>query len=274
MASGFTDRFYLKDGNNLVVSVTEPPETGTTVYEIIKIVAGIPLFYEDHIARLHNSLKIAGFKDYPLNSEDFRQQVIMLCQQNNKYFGNVELRLIHRDHNLFNSFVGFVPHKYPGPVQYIEGVKVQLLEASRENPNAKIKDTLARVKSNEYLASHNVFEVLLVNKRGYVTEGSRSNLFFIKNNAVSTAPYKSVLPGITRKYVIQAVNYRNYILNEEVALKSGLNDFDAAFLSGTSLGILPIQQIDDINFNVQNSCLQNLMLEFNNIVQSYLHKNS
>ena len=48
-----------------------------------------------------------------------------------------------------------------------------------------------------------LYEVLLVNRDGVITEGSRSNVFFIKSGEVYTPPTDAVLPGVTRTMIIR-----------------------------------------------------------------------
>lgn len=252
----------------------QTPVESLAVYEVLKVVSGIPLFYEDHIKRLNNSIKLAHIEYFIISESLFIDQIKTLCKANNAYFGNVELRVSKLADNSIQSFIGFIPSSYPQPVSYIEGVKLALFKAERENPNAKVKNTQTRISANKLIADKNVFEVLLVNDEDFITEGSRSNVFFIQGNTVYSAPLEYILPGITRKYAIKALEKINVSMAEKLVNKNELHTLDAAFLCGTSLGILPIKQIDNWVFDLQNKWLRGAMFEYNVIVQAYLSENS
>jgi branched-chain amino acid aminotransferase len=183
------NKLYLKDGFQM-------PDESVAVYEVLKVVGGIPLFYEDHIKRLNNSVKIAHIENFIFSELSFIEQIKILCKANNTYFGNVEFRISKLADNTIQSFIGFIPSYYPQPVNYLEGVKLSLFAAERENPNAKVKNTKTRLNANKFINDNQVFEVLLVNDEDFITEGSRSNVFFIQGNTVYSAPLKYILPGI------------------------------------------------------------------------------
>ena len=267
---GFTNSYFFIN-NTLAKTNTEifNPENEISVYEVIKIISGIPLFFESHIARLKNSLKLSNIKGYSITNATFIKRVKQLCDKNRVYFGNIELRIVKSD-DITNCYLGFTPHTYPPPLSYFNGVDTLLLNLERNNPNAKVKNTKARIKADRFLTDKNVFEVILVDTNNYITEGSRSNLFFIKNNIVYTAPTGLVLPGITRKHVMKALKSINIsIIDKSVSIEE-LDNIDAVFLCGTSPGVLPIKQIDNYKFNVKNSVINSLMLEFNNIIKQYI----
>jgi branched-chain amino acid aminotransferase len=153
----------------------------------------------------------------------------------------------------------------------MKGVNVGVISAEREIPNAKIKGTDARQKANDFLRKNNDFyEVLLVDKNNNITEGSKSNFFYIKDNIVYTAPVNLILPGITRKYIIKALENMNIKLKEQALCLENIRDIDSAFICGTSPGILPINMVNDNKLDVDNNILRKLMFEFNSIVKDYI----
>jgi len=274
MELNFSEKYFLFNSKLLEISVSEIAKGEVAVYEVIKIVSGIPLFYEDHIKRLNNSMKMAHIEGYIISNSEFIAQINTICKANNQYFGNIELFVTKLTDNKINSYIGFIPSKYPEPISYINGVLSSLLIAERITPNAKIKGSQTRLKANNQINNSHVYEVILVNNEGFITEGSRSNVFFIKDNIVYSAPQEYILPGITRKYAINALQTLNIQHVEKLVGVKELASMDAAFLCGTSPGILPIKQIDELVFDVQNKIMRNCMLEFNAIVQAYLTKNS
>jgi branched-chain amino acid aminotransferase len=110
-----------------------------------------------------------------------------------------------------------------------------------------------------------------VNCSGEITEGSRSNLFFIKGNSVYTSPSKDVLMGITRQRIISICRKNGIGVNETAILADQVEFFDAAFISGTSPKVLPISTIDDYKYSTDNSLLLNIMEIYNNEIQNYIN---
>lgn len=251
----------------------EAPNSLNTIYEIFKIISGKPVFIADHLERLQQALKKTK-TNYLLDLEKINHQIEQLCQNNNVHFGNMELRLYILDNNHIMSHLGFIKHRYPEANLYLQGIETKVVKIVRENPTLKIKHTNARTEANRYIAEHKLYEALLANEENLLTEGSRSNLFFIKNNTFFTAPDDTVLHGISRLNIIRILQNMTFDLVYKSLSINELKDFQAAFICGTSPGILPICKIDDVAFDVNNKALRMLMLEFNKWVGNYLKQST
>lgn len=267
----FTDKYiYINDDIIERSKLIDETKGVKNIYEVFRVISGYPLFVDDHFNRLEKSLKKSGIDYSHKTVDELKQQVKELCKLNNKYFGNVELRVIVSESNLVTRFLGFIPHYYPEPVHYIEGVKLSIIEAERKNPNVKAKFTNTRLKANAYLQKTGLYEVLLVNNNEQLTEGSKSNLFFIKDKEIYTAPDELVLCGITRLNVIRLLKRMHYkIIYKAIKFKE-LDKFDAAFICGTSPGVLPVSTIESTNFNVSNAILQNIIIHYNDQISNYI----
>ena len=58
---------------------------------------------------------------------------------------------------------------------------------------------------------------------------------------------------------------------EEKEIKaSEITDLDSLFISGTSVAILPIAQVDDIKFDVNNEILRKIMKKYNELLEGKL----
>jgi branched-chain amino acid aminotransferase len=234
------------------------------IYEVLRVVNGIPLFLEDHLDRFYNSALLAG-KTIRFSETQISTFLKNLIDKNKMEEGNV---LISCKINL-KAF--FVPHKYPTSEMYREGVTCGVLNAQRENPNAKVFQTTVRQRADQMLAEDGFYEVLLVDHRGRITEGSRSNVFFVRENELVTSPGNKVLLGITRQKTLQmALELKVSVAEREVDLNE-LQHFDAAFITGTSPKILPIQKIDDYTFNPHNNIVRQLMKSYDDLIGEYLN---
>lgn len=239
-----------------------------SVYEVIRIIDGIALFLEDHFERLKTSVKISGLS-FEMEFSEFKQNIAELAKLNQKQSGNVKFVLSEFEKENQWSFA-FIPHSYPTSNDYFEGVKTGLLFAERENPNAKVIQNLVREKANQMIDGQNLYEVLLVDRSGQITEGSRSNVFLVKGNRFYTAPASVVLVGITRQKVLECINELAFPIIEEAVLASEISDFDAAFLTGTSPKVLPVNCIDNFRFPAKNLFVEQLMAKYNSMIEKYL----
>ncbi len=97
------------------------------------------------------------------------------------------------------------------------------------------------------------YEALLVNEENQITEGSRSNIFFLKGNTLSTAPDETILNGITRKYILDICRTNKIKVRFMCVPVDSLQDYDAVFMTGTSPMVLQFYCIGDIYFNVTGS---------------------
>jgi branched-chain amino acid aminotransferase len=244
-----------------------------TIYEVIRIIDGIPLFVEKHLERFKKSAGLAS-QSFSFNLSEINANIAKLARANQLSTGNVKLIFTFNSTNINISqgelFVYFIPHNYPADIDYQTGVKLISLIAERPNPNAKIHHADLRNQANELIAHEKVFEVLLVNHDGNVTEGSRSNVFFISKSKVVTPPLNMVLPGITRDLLIDLMNDRQIDFEEQTIQLSHLKKFDAAFVTGTSPKVLPIAQIDAFRFNPHHEILKRMMVLYDQLILDYV----
>jgi len=243
------------------------------IYEVIRVDSSTPLFVEEHLLRFNNSLLIAGKK---LALSDYRvvEQINKLIEINNIREGLIRIVISFNNDNsitatTFQTKVTFPPIEY-----YINGVSCMLQYSERDNPTAKIFNPEVRGKANNIISSRNVYETILVNSKGEITEGSRSNVFFIKDRTIYTAPNDLILQGITRQKVINIINSFGIHLQLVPISINNLREMDAMFITGTTPKVLPVNQLGDIKFKVNNTIVVNLMQAYSNMVDEYKGRNT
>lgn len=239
-----------------------------SVYEVIRVIDGVALFLEDHFDRLKRSMQIQGLT-FQMTYPDFRQNIAELVKLNQKMVGNIKFAYVVTEGNIHWAF-SFIPHSYPTPEDYQSGVLTDLFFAERRYPNAKVIQTGIRNKANQLISDRKLYEVLLVDRDGMITEGSRSNVFFVKSDMFYTAPASMVLKGITRQKVLDCLNELDFQIIEQAVLKDETGSFDAAFLTGTSIKVLPIKSIGVQTFDVRNDAVIKLTECYNKMIQNYI----
>lgn len=243
---------------------------GKSLYEVIRIIDGVPIFLEKHLDRLKNSANIVQLT-LPLNIEQIKEKLNRLIYENGASVGNIKI--------VFN-FIGekcdfyayFLKHSYPSEPEYKNGVDTIFYHGERENPNAKVVNLSFREKVEEKIKTAKVFEAILVNRNGNITEGSKSNIFMIKENTVFTAPVEDVLPGITRDTIIAVCKKCGYEVIEKRINYKDINNLDGLFISGTSPKVLPIKRVEDIHFNsASNEVIQNILNGYDQVISDYIN---
>ncbi|CAL4938375.1 unnamed protein product [Urochloa decumbens] len=82
-----------------------------------------------------------------------------------------------------------------------------------------------------------------VHKR-YLEEVSSCNVFVVKGGAVATPAAKgTILPGITRKSVIELARERGYTVEERLVSIDELVDADEVFCTGTAVVVAPVSSV-------------------------------
>jgi branched-chain amino acid aminotransferase len=239
-----------------------------SVYEVIRVLDGFPLFLEDHFNRLERSIKIQGLS-FQMDFQEFKQNIAELVRQNQRMDGNVKFVYSVVEGNVRWAF-SFIPHSYPTPDDYHSGVPTDLLFAERRNPNAKVVQLGIRDEANQMISDRKLYEVLLVDGDGKITEGSRSNVFFVKSDVFYTAPASMVLEGITRQKVLDCLNRLDFQVIEEAVSKDEIVDFDAVFLTGTSPKVLPVRKVGEQMFDVRNKAVLRLMDSYDLMIRDYI----
>jgi branched-chain amino acid aminotransferase len=246
---------------------------GRSFYEVIRYLGGYCLFLEDHLERMANSLGLFNI-DYVMDYQAISECLSKLILNNNVKSGNIKL-VINFSESLEDSpniLVYFTRHKYPTIKQYRHGIDVSLLSIERRMPNAKFvnNDVITAVKGE--LIEKGFYETLMVDSEGYITEGSKSNVFFIRADELYTPPIIKVLPGITRKYVFIICNRLNIRFIERNISINDLNKYDTVFLSGTSAKILPVRSINNIYLRADNKLLMQITESYENIIAEYINR--
>lgn len=257
-------RYFIFDGKLKPNTEFRAFENAGGIYEVLRVESGVPLFAEDHLERFYKSATLAG-KTIRFSQGEITRFIRGLIHENQVSAGNILLSC--KEH--LKAF--FIPHKYPEPGWYENGVPCGVLKAERENPNAKVFQTPVRQQADELMETAGLYEVLLVDHFNRITEGSRSNVFFVKNDLLITPPGNEVLLGITRQKTIVLARQAGIPFNEQDVLLNDLPHFQAAFITGTSPKILPVAQIGECRFDPQNRLVQQLRGKYDELISDYIN---
>ena len=238
-------------------------------YEVVRLIGRKVLFLPEHLERLQASLSGSGLS-YPGN-EKVLAKLASLVGRSNQSEGNIRITLQESDETGVLLDAEFVPHFYPDRLMYEKGVDLILYPHLRSNPGIKKWDGDFRTSVRKAIENSGAYEAALVNPFGEITEGSRSNLFFIsEDDQILGPPTKDILAGITRKYVLELCQREGIPVSEKKISVTQLGHLKACFLSGTSPIILPVKQLDRYSWAVDHPLVRKIMKEFEQILNTHL----
>ncbi len=148
------------------------------------------------------------------------------------------------------EFKGFADHYYRS------GIELQIARIRRNAPEAinpeiksisNLNSLLGKLEAKEAGA----FEVIMLNNKEHICEGSASNIFWVRGQWVFTpAASTGLLEGVTRATIIrlceEKLNLR--VIAGEFKLQD-LQFSDEVFITSTSLEVMPVVKVDGFTIN-------------------------
>lgn len=241
--------------------------SGESIYEVIRVTAGVPVFLDDHLNRLFRTAQLKSKKLW-LDRDEISANIYRILELNNIGFGNIKIVFNYQSGNFDtgNFLVYFLEHHYPTKEQFNRGVPSILYFAERDFPSAKIINQNLRSAIFKKLIDTHAYEALLVNNEGYITEGSRSNVFFVKDKEVYTAPEGEVLSGIARKYILEICESIGIKVHLSKVHSENIANYKGVFISGTSPGVLPVSNIGDVDFDPKCNSILKIKSKYQEII--------
>lgn len=245
--------------------------TQQSVYEVIKIVAGLPVFFEEHMERMRRSAALLNVS-LAKSDEEVRKEICLLVEKNR--CENINVKLIQTRVGGENYFLTyFIASESLKPGEYARGIHVILFQGERIKPHVKTVGSSFRDRVEAARIRTGAYEALLVDDQGNITEGSRSNIFFLKNDRLLTPPAGTVLLGVTRNHVMNLCKSLNLQVFEELLHREEIGAISGAFITGTTVDIAPIRSIDDYPISsMENPQIQEIMRLYSEEVKAYIEQ--
>lgn len=255
------------DGAPAVLSDYVPDVAAGMYYEVIRLIDGKLLFTDDHLARLGSSCRQAAA--VCPDHKTLLEHLTILLQHENIRNGNIKLVLFKRLEKIHIACF-FIPHFYPSEEDYHSGVRTRTYAFERPDPTIKRWNEDFRHNVNQFIREEHIYEAILHNAQGQLTEGSRSNLFFIDAGArIFTAPEHMILPGITRKYVLQICRQQQFEIIEQPLTLDAAANMESCFISGTSPKVLPVRQMNDLKFSTGSRVIKTIMKAYDQLISMH-----
>lgn len=227
---------------------------GEGIYEVIAAYDGVPILLEEHLDRWERSAE--GLRLKSPYSRETRYEVIAellrLCGKSRAtIYGQLGRGAARRAHS-------FPAHETPvefwyarelppyKQTMYTEGVAT-ITQPDERWPRCWIKATslLPNVLAKQAAIEAGAFEAILYNEKNIVTEGAVANFHVVKDGAVVTHPTDGrILGGCKRSMVLRLARENGIPVHEEKYSMDFMRDADEAFLTSTTINVLPVTSID------------------------------
>lgn len=239
---------------------------GSGIFEVMAITSALrgPAFFclQEHVERFFSSAEQV-YMALPYTQEAITEALIELARTNSvknglakfyAYYPDIDLGTTPSDHISVAIFC--LDYSHPGIRWHkpSESVTVGISQYRKLHPqttslHAKVVGNYV----NGYLARMEVKrrgfdDVLMLDTNGFVAEGPTSNIFLIRGTSIETPTIENVLPGITRRVIMEILNDMGYPEKETHILPEDLNNYEEAFFSGTLNPVQPIASIEKKKF--------------------------
>lgn len=227
---------------------------GDGIYEVVPVVGGKMVDKAPFLQRLKRSLGELRI-DMPMSEADYLAMHEKLIELNGIDEGGVYSQITRgvaeRDFafpkDATASVAAFTMKKslLDNP-NATAGVKVVTVEDIRwKRRDIKSVALLGQVMAKQEAVEKGGFEGWMV-EDGFVTEGTSSTAYIVKDDTIITRPLSnSILPGIRRKAILKLCADHNVKLEERMFTVEEALSADEAFLSSATTLVMPVVEIDD-----------------------------
>ena len=257
---------------------------GDSIYEVVCTNKGNPCFLDEHLKRLYASASGISLKISHSPTEIKKQIQITLDSAKNheSYIRIIVTRGVGEvdidPSSCFNPNIIILVKEIPqiSIESYEKGISVALVSIKRNsrdslNPAVKtgnyLNNVLARIEAKRMGAE----DAIMGNSMGQLTEGTTSNLFFVKEGRLLN-PIKEcgILSGITREKIIQLANKNSIALKEGKWPSEELFKAEEIFLSGTVKKIIPVTVLDGrpVGKGIPGPITQKLMRLYSELLEN------
>jgi branched-chain amino acid aminotransferase len=229
---------------------------GDGIFEGIRAYNGRVFRLERHIERLYDSAKAIRL-DIPMSQEEVVQVVLETCRRNDIRDGYIRLLVTRGTGDLSVSPVScrtptlVVIARTVAPLFERGGGGITVITSAfrRNSPDAcspaikslnYLNSVLSRLEAHDAGAD----EAIMLDREGYVAEGSADNVFIVTERALVTPPTATNLRGITRETILRLAEELSIRTEERRFALFDLWTAREAFICGTFAEVAPVASVD------------------------------
>src|ERR1700722_18383329 len=226
-------------------------QRGFGVFDFLKTWRYKPVFLEEHLDRFFRSA--AGLRlEVGSSREALRELIAALQEKNQLDYSGFRLTLTggYSTDSMTPGKPNLIISQTPLAGVLSEEVQPSIRLVSyphrRQLPEIKTIDYLMAIWLQPYIRECMADEVLY-HQGGSIAECPRSNFFMVTADDVVVTPARGILPGIIRGKVLELARQQFAVEVRDVQL-SELSLAKEAFITSTTKHILPVAQVDGVEF--------------------------
>lgn len=222
------------------IMMDEGYQFGLGVFETIAVENGKPLLMDWHLERLQHSLKSLGIRQSVSKEEIYSYLAQKECSHH-------ALKIIVSSQNKV-----FTLRQNPYTKERLEeGFDLEFSSVYRNETSRLTRHKTLNygdcILEKRHATDLGVDELLFLNSKGEICEGTVSNVFFSKNGQLFTPPVSSgLLPGIMRRFLIE-----NFSVTEQVLKKDDLKEMEECFVTNSLMGIMPVKSLNGMTYSTR-----------------------
>jgi branched-chain amino acid aminotransferase len=233
---------------------------GDGVYETLRAYKGVVFKIEEHIERLFCSAAMIGLS-IPKTPDEIKKAIYKTIKINNHKEAYIRVTVsrgegpIGLDPDLCPEptfvIISNEFRRYPGRY-YQKGVKIAIVNTRRNyyralDPRIKSLNFLNNILAKREAKERGAYEAIMLNHKGYLAEGTVSNILFVKDNTLCTPAIEvGILSGITRRIILDIARQLKIKIKEGNFRKEDLYQAQEVFISNTTMEVMPVEKVDDI----------------------------
>lgn len=221
-----------------------------SVYEVIRTYNGLPFAFRKHFDRLRQSAAILAI-EVPFTCKELNS-ILLEGIEKNRQLQPIDFRIRINLFNAGSTTFPVITYEQLKPVSkdvYELGVKSAVspfLKPSGAIVDPRLKTPGASWNTRTRKSLGDNYDMIILNEKGEICEGSFTNIFLVESGTVSTPDLASgVLPGITRDNVIGLCEHMDIVIRERSIPSWEIFCADELFLTHTSAGIVPVRKFED-----------------------------
>ncbi len=221
-----------------------PTLTGALgVYETILVRQGIPIALTEHLERLDQSAR--GAQLALAADADILTQWVQQVIAANGPEGVIRLLVMDLGGETADIFIYQAAYPTPSAQAYQQGVWVILYHGERAMPMIKSFNTLVPGLARKAAHQAGAHDALLIDRNGYVTEGSNCNVFVVQDGVLAVPPMGVALEGTVMRRVMALAQELDIPITRRPLPAQEIPQWQEVFLTSTSRGVLPVRQVGE-----------------------------
>lgn len=250
-------------------------QRGYGVFDFFRTQNALPLFVEEHLARLERSAA-AMHLSLPYTRRELYQQIQRLMQENQLSCSGIRITVTGGSSaDMYtpgtpNVIITEHPLTMQDPANMHPGFRLITHAHVRELPEVKSINYMMGVWLQPKVKAAGANDVLFV-KDGLISELPRSNVFIISKEGALVTPSDNILHGITRQKVLTLASEAMPVEIRPVTLEE-LSRAAEAFVTSTTKRLIPVLSVNGkpIGNGIAGAITAQLYRRFVEMEQQYL----